>query len=57
VVAVFAYGFAHLAATCSCGWTGVRRYLRAGAQMDAWQHAMQQNCDVSVPLVIPVVGR
>lgn len=53
IVAVFAYGFAHFAAACSCGWHGRRRYLKAGAQLDAWQHSAQDSCAVSVPLVIP----
>jgi hypothetical protein len=54
LVAVHNYGFAHLAAACSCGWTGRRRYLKAAAQQDAWVHAMHEKCDISVPLVIPV---
>lgn len=53
VVAVFVYGFADYSAACSCGWTGRRRYLRAGAQLDAWQHSALDRCDVSVPLVMP----
>jgi hypothetical protein len=56
VVAVFDYGFAHVAAVCSCGWTGRRRYLKAAAQVDAWEHSIDEKCDVSVPLVIPVAA-
>jgi hypothetical protein len=56
VVAVLDYGFAHFAAMCSCGWTGKRRYLKAAAQVDAWEHSMHENCDVSVPLVIPAAS-
>jgi hypothetical protein len=56
VVAVLDYGFAHSAAMCSCGWTGRRRYLRAAANMDAWEHSLHEKCDVSVPLVIPVIA-
>ncbi|MGV0794948.1 hypothetical protein [Mycolicibacterium sp. XJ1819] len=53
VVTVLDYGFAHCAATCSCGWAGPRRYLRGAAKLDAWQHSIRQKCDVSVPLVWP----
>ena len=56
LVAVHNYGFAHLAAACSGGWTGGRRYLKAAAEQDAWVHAMHEKCDISVPLVIPVVA-
>ena len=56
VVAVYNYGFGHSAAVCSCGWTGRRRYLKAAAEQDAWMHSMRENCDISVPLVIPVVA-
>ncbi len=56
VVAVLEYGFAHLAASCSCGWTGRRRYLRGHANLDAWQHSMHEKCDISVPLVMRVAS-
>jgi hypothetical protein len=56
LVAVHNYGFGHLAAACSCGWTGRRRYLKAAAKQDAWVHSMHEKCDISVPLVIPVVA-
>jgi hypothetical protein len=56
VVAVHHYGFTHFSAMCSCGWTGRRRYFRASAQLDAWEHAMHEKCDVSVPLVIPAAS-
>jgi hypothetical protein len=56
LVAVHNYGFARLAAVCSCGWTGRRRYLKAAAEQDAWVHAMHEKCEISVPLVIPVVA-
>lgn len=54
VVAVCNYGFAHSTATCSCGWTGRRRYLKAAAEQDAWVHSMHEKCEIAVPLVIPV---
>jgi hypothetical protein len=57
VVAVLSYGLAHFAATCSCGWTGRRRYLKAGAQFDAWEHSLHEKCDLSVPLVMPAALR
>jgi hypothetical protein len=56
VVAVHNYGFGHSSAACSCGWMGRRRYLKAAAEQDAWVHAMHEKCDISVPLVIPVVA-
>jgi hypothetical protein len=56
LVAVHNYGFGHLAAACSCGWTGRRRYLKAAAEQDAWVHSMHEKCEISVPLVIPVVA-
>jgi hypothetical protein len=56
LVAVHNYGFGHSAATCSCGWTGRRRYLKAAAEQDAWVHSMREKCTISVPLVIPVVA-
>jgi hypothetical protein len=56
VVAVLNYGFGHSAAARSCGWTGRRRYLKAAAEQDAWMHSMREKCDISVPLVIPVVA-
>jgi hypothetical protein len=54
VVAVHNYGFGHSKATCSCGWTGRRRYLKAAAEQDAWMHSMHQKCAIAVPLVIPL---
>jgi hypothetical protein len=54
VVAVHDYGLANSTAVCSCGWTGKRRFLKAAAVQDAWEHSMHVNCTVSVPLVIPV---
>jgi hypothetical protein len=35
---------------------GRRRYLKAAAEQDAWVHAIHEKCDISVPLVIPVVA-
>jgi hypothetical protein len=52
VVVVMEFGFAHFAAMCSCGWAGRRRFLCAPANIDAWEHAMRDKCDVSVPLVM-----
>ncbi|MBP1822655.1 hypothetical protein [Mycobacterium sp. OAE908] len=54
VVAVHNFGFGHSTATCSCGWTGRRRCLKAAAEQDAWVHSMHQKCEIAVPLVIPV---
>ena len=56
VVAVYEYGFARCTAVCTCGWTGRRRYLKAGAEVDAWMHSIHDKCVVSVPLVMPAVG-
>jgi hypothetical protein len=56
VVYVLAYGVAHYAATCSCGWTGRRRFLKAAANLDAWEHSIHEKSDVSVPLVIPAAA-
>ena len=56
LVAVHNYRFGYSAATCSCGWTGRRRYLKAAAVQDALVHSMHEKCDISVPLVIPVVA-
>jgi hypothetical protein len=56
VVSVLEFGFAHFGAWCSCGWTGKRHYLRAPANLDAWEHSMREKCDVSVPLVMRVAG-
>jgi hypothetical protein len=56
LVAVHNYGFGHSVATCSCGWTGRRRYLKAAAKQDAWLHSMHEKCDISIPLVIPVAA-
>jgi hypothetical protein len=50
VVEVLEYGFAHIAAICSCGWTGKRHYFKAAANMDAWEHSMHEKCHVAVPL-------
>jgi hypothetical protein len=54
VVAVCNYGLGHSTATCSCGWTGKRRYWKAAAEQDAWLHSIHENCAVAVPLVIPL---
>jgi hypothetical protein len=35
---------------------GRRRYLKAAAEQDAWVHSMHEKCDISVPLVIPVLA-
>jgi hypothetical protein len=56
VVAVFGSGFANFAAACSCGWTGRRRFFKSAAQLDAWEHSMDEKCQVSVPLVVPVAA-
>lgn len=40
-------------ASCSCGWCGSRRHLKASAELDAWQHAMRTSCSVSFPLLSP----
>lgn len=54
VVAVLEFGFAHHAAMCSCGWAGRRHFLRAQANLDAWEHSIRERCDVSVPLALRV---
>jgi hypothetical protein len=56
VVFVLEYGIAHYCATCSCGWTGRRRFLKAAANLDAWEHSIHEKSDVSVPLVIPAAA-
>lgn len=56
VVAVHEYGFARCTATCTCGWTGRRRYLKAAAEQDAWMHSIHEKCVVSVPLVMPAIA-
>ena len=56
VVSVLDYGFAHFAAMCSCGWTGRRRFLKAAANLDAWEHSVHEKSDVSVPLVMPAAA-
>jgi hypothetical protein len=52
VVAVLDCGFAYYAAACQYGWSGRRRFIKAAANLDAWEHSMHEKCDVSVPLVI-----
>jgi hypothetical protein len=54
VVAVLDYRRAHLAAMCTCGWRGGRRYLRAMAVQDAWEHSILEKCLISRPLVMRV---
>ena len=56
LVAVHNYGFGHSVAACSCGWTARRRYLKAAAKQDAWEHSMHEKCDISIPLVIRVAA-
>jgi hypothetical protein len=51
LASVFHRGVGHSVASCSCGWTGARRHLKAVAAQDAWTHCIRQGCDVSVPLV------
>jgi len=53
IVVVRDFGFAHCTATCTCGWTGRRRYLKAAAEQDAWMHSIHEQCAVAVPLVQP----
>ncbi|WP_353323866.1 hypothetical protein [Mycobacterium sp.] len=55
-MAVHEYGFAHCTATCTCGWSGRRRYLKAAAEQDAWMHSIHEKCVVSVPLVMPAIA-
>jgi hypothetical protein len=52
MVLVHALGLGHSVAACSCGWAGGRRFLRAAAEQDAWEHAMVRHCEVSSPLVV-----
>jgi hypothetical protein len=52
IVSVHDLRFAHSTASCSCGWTGRRRHLKAAAQQDAWMHSIREGCDVACPLVL-----
>lgn len=52
VVSVHLRGLANSSASCSCGWAGRRRILRAAAEQDAWAHSVQDRCEVSCPLVL-----
>lgn len=52
ITAVYNRGIGHSTAGCSCGWSGVRRRLKAVAAQDAWTHCIRQGCEVSVPLVL-----
>ncbi|WP_029113943.1 hypothetical protein [Mycobacterium sp. URHB0044] len=52
VVCVHNLRFAHSTAACTCGWAGRRRYLKAAAEQDAWEHAMHDRCSPACPLVI-----
>jgi hypothetical protein len=51
-VLVHVLGLGHSVAACSCGWSGGRRFLKAAAEQDAWEHAMRRHCEVSSPLVV-----
>ncbi len=42
---------AHRAPTCTCGWTGRRRFALFLARHDAWMHAARAGCHPGVPLV------
>ena len=57
MIAVYAYGLGRAKAACSCGWAGGRRSMKVLATHDAWSHYMDNRCDLSVPLVIPVTNR
>ena len=52
VVSVHLFGLGNTTATCSCGWAGRRRLLKAAAEQDAWAHSVQEKCDLSSPLVL-----
>ena len=52
-VMVATFGFGHCAASCTCGWHGKRRHLKAAAEQDAWMHSIHGRCDIAVPLVRP----
>jgi hypothetical protein len=52
IVLVRNLGFASSTATCSCGWVGRRRRLKAAAKQDAWTHSILERCAVACPLVI-----
>lgn len=52
IVTVHNVGFGRSTATCSCGWAGRRRHLKAAAEQDAWTHSIHDGCDVSCPLVL-----
>jgi hypothetical protein len=50
---VTTFGFGHCAASCTCGWGGKRRHLKAAAEQDAWMHSIHGHCVVAVRLVRP----
>lgn len=52
IVSVHNLGFGRSTASCSCGWAGRRRHLKAAAEQDAWTHSMRAGCDVACPLVL-----
>jgi hypothetical protein len=52
VASVHLLGLGNTTARCSCGWAGRRRFLKAAAEQDAWAHAIQDECEVSSPLVL-----
>jgi hypothetical protein len=52
IVTVHHLGFGNSTATCSCGWEGRRRRLKAAAEQDAWTHSILERCAVACPLVI-----
>ncbi len=52
LVSVHHLGLGNATASCSCGWAGRRRLLKAAAEQDAWLHSMHDRCEVSSPLVL-----
>jgi hypothetical protein len=52
LVSVHHLGLGNATASCSCGWAGRRRILKAAAEQDAWLHSMHDRCEVSSPLVL-----
>jgi hypothetical protein len=52
IASVHNLGFGRSTASCSCGWEGRRRRLKAAAEQDAWMHSMRRGCEVSCPLVL-----
>lgn len=51
-VSVFAAGFGHYHAACSCDWVGQHRWIAVTAKQDAWDHAVKTSHMPGSPLVV-----